>query len=946
MGLFRFIFASPLEHDREEYLSNSISEFRQEYQILTSHYVEEAERREFRKKWTALYREIKDTIIPENHPLLEPSKDFMESFRRLDQTILSSNEAIEKAEAERIDQLLSDIDGKSLDEQQRAAVLSDADRNLVLAGAGSGKTLTIAGKVKYLCEAKGISPSDILLIAFTRKAAEEMTERISGRLGLSVQATTFHKLGLDIITEASGNRPDVQENLIPFVRDYFETKIVNHPDEVQHLLEYFAYYLKIPADLDKYESLGDAYQHEKGADFETLQSKYQREKYLQNASLERREDRRTLQNEQVKSLEEVEIANFLFLHSVRYEYEKRYPFESEDPKRKAYRPDFYLPDHNLYLEHFGINKDQKLPWLSPIEEQKYLEDMKWKREFHKDNNTTLLETYSYYQSEGRLLEELEKLLKKHGVIFKEPDFTDIFRTVYAKESDKYFSGFIRLCSTFIMLFKSRAFTLEDLKKLRSRNPDHQKKYYINRTEKYKQIVAPILEAYNTSLKKQGAVDFSDMINQATELVSSGKYASTYKWIIIDEYQDISADRFRLVKALLDQTGARLLCVGDDWQSIYRFAGSDITLFTGFEKLFKKTKILRIEHTYRNSHELISAAGTFIQKNPLQYKKSLHSDKSLQKPVRFLSYQNQPATVLKTAMDEIISESDPDSTILLLGRTKFDLELVRASGLFSAKKTGQLVYLSHPERKVSFLTIHKSKGLEADNVILLNFQNSALGLPCKIEDDPLLEIVLTEDEAYPYAEERRLFYVAMTRTRNSVHILVDGNNPSEFYKEFQESAEVSIQKESGEEAQPVFCPICKTGTLKMRQNGTDGGFFAGCSNFPQCKFMISDISVLNSPKICPECGGFLLRRKYKGSTFYGCSNYPYCKYTEKTEEEIAYEKAKNTVNSSIANPVRYQELICPEYGGQLVRRTAKQGARAGKPFYGCSNYPKCRYIRNL
>ena len=329
------------------------------------------------------------------------------------------------------------------------------------------------------------------------------------------------------------------DDLSEFAREYFENVVFNNPQDVKNLIEYFAYYLNIPADMDNFESLGAAYDYEKSMDLETIRSKYEQAKYVSDNEKIHRAEKKTLKNEQVKSLEEVTIANFLYLNGVRYEYEALYPFESNDPNYKAYRPDFYLPDYEIYLEHFGIDKDGNLPWLSPIEEQKYKEGMTWKRDFHRQNKTTLIETYSYYSSQGCLIEKLDQLLKDHGVKYHEPDFIDIFNTVYAKKSDKYFSEFIQLCCTFITLFKSNGYKEMDLDQLSVKNPRYRKSFYQARTTLFKSIIKPLLGLYNQHLEKSNAIDFADMINKAADIVASGHKVYNYKWIIIDEYQDIT-----------------------------------------------------------------------------------------------------------------------------------------------------------------------------------------------------------------------------------------------------------------------------------------------------------------------------------------------------------------------------------------------------------------------
>lgn len=779
--------------------------------------------------------------------------------------------------------LLANIDGKSLDEQQQDVVVSAEDNTLVLAGAGSGKTLTIAGKVKYLCEVKKVASSEILLIAFTRKSAEEMTERISKRLGIPITATTFHKLGLDILKKARNESIDVLEDTTKFVNQYFETELLSQPESVKLLLEYFAYYLHIPANMDEFASLGEAYAYEKGMDFETIKSKFDRTQFVDSSAAENRESKHTMRGEQVKSLEEVSIANFLFLNGVRYEYESKYPYQTNDAHFKVYRPDFYLPDYNIYIEHFGVNKNGKLPWLSEIEEKKYIEGMAWKRQQHRANGTKLLETYSYYTTQGVLLERLEALLRENGVKLKEIDYREVFDSIYQTQSDAYFSEFKKLCCTFIVLFKSNAYNVGDLEELRIKKTRYLNSYFQRRIALFLLLIKPLLQGYDRYLANNRMIDFSDMINMAADAVRSGFKVEPYKYVIIDEYQDISVARYKLVKAILDQTHAKLLCVGDDWQSIYRFAGSDISLFTDFNKFYSgKSAVMKLERTYRNSQELINVAGKFIQMNPRQMKKQLVSSKRIAHPITFWMYDDNPFRTLEKALLEIVSNYEGQS-ILLLGRTAYDSAMLDASGLFyerKSKASEHYVFKKSPNTPITFLTVHRAKGLEADNVILLNFQNSTLGFPNKISDDPMLELVLSNSDSYLFGEERRLFYVAMTRTKNRFYVLTDNNRPSVFLEDLKNDPNITINiGDCSNLATVVECPRCKTGRLVVRKNEERNQYFLGCSNYPQCEYTVNDVSVLEHPRKCRVCGGFMVERKGRYGKFYGCSNYPTCQHTE-------------------------------------------------------------------
>lgn len=892
-NLHRYISESNAEIKRKEeikLLSLQISDFFAELFEITNQYVSHSVDIQFTQKWNELSQKTEKSNIHKDDDAFAEIDRFKTVYKYLHDYFATANEKYIQNESMKYNDLFSSIDGKYLDKQQRTAVITDEDRILVLAGAGSGKTLTISAKVKYLCEVKNINPNDILLISFTKKSAQEMTERIQNKLGILAEASTFHKLGLDIIKNTDGQRPEISdENVLnQFVHNFFESELLNHPDLIKALTEYFTYFLEIPDNMEDYSSLGELYEKEKTTDLETLKSKYEREKYIRETGAIKAKAYTTLNNEKVKSIEETKIANFLFMNGINYEYEKIYPFEGTGALRKSYHPDFYLTDYNIYLEHFGVSKDFTVPWLSPVEEKKYLDGIQWKRVFHKENETKLIETYSYYSSEGILLKKLEELLLASGVKFKTRDFTDIFNTVYASKSNKYFSEFIKLCCTFITLFKSNNYKIEEIENLKQKYIFEETNAFLrDRSKLFLDIIKIILMEYQNYLSSNNAIDFSDMINNAADKVTLGCEIPFYKYIIVDEYQDISKSRFNFLKAIVERTNAKLFCVGDDWQSIFQFAGSDISLFTDFEKYFGYTKILKIEKTYRNSQNLIDEASRFILKNPLQLTKDLRSDKSLDYPLVFWGFDDKPEMALQFTIKKIVSEFGITSSILLLGRTNYDIEIVKKSGFFRSvykNRKKQLEYIPIPELEIDFLSVHKSKGLEADNVILLNFKNDKLGFPNQIADDKILNLVLTNAGDFKFAEERRLFYVAITRTKNRIFILTDNKNPSLFFKEFSESNSVcfvSIKKNTNENQ--TNCPFCKTGNLLKVEH--DGKYFVGCSNFPKCKYTLRDATILFNPKKCPSCGGFLIKRKgKKGHWFSGCTNYPYCEYTEQIKRE--------------------------------------------------------------
>ncbi len=770
------------------------------------------------------------------------------------------------------------IDGKSLDSQQRVAVVTDDINNLILAGAGSGKTLTIAAKVKYLVECKNIKPEEILLLSFTKKSALEMTTRISEKLHIPLEAKTFHKLGFEILDLKT---TDISDELGTIISTYFKENIVNNEGEIQKILLFFLYYLNEPLDLDNFSTLGDYIDTQVSSDLVTLKSKYNL--YTMNAKIdEMKKELNTVKGEKVKSMEEVAIANFLFMNGINYEYEREYPFKDENCPNRTYHPDFYLTDYNIYLEHFGVNENNRLPWLSEFEEKKYLESMEWKRAFHKQNNTKLIETYSYYSKDHSLISHLKQLLKENNVELQSVNYCDIYQKVYVDNEDYHFKEFEKLIQTFIQLFKANGYTSTDFDNLLSKTTDT---FQIERSKIFIDIVKPIYSFYQKKLYESNKKDYNDMINLATENVKNTGIASKYKYIIIDEYQDISFSRYKLVKSIVEQTNAKLFCVGDDWQSIYRFSGSDLTLFTNFSKYFGKTKILKIEKTYRNSQQLLDIAKKFVEKNPEQLTKNLVSDKKQTDPIMVMMYSQNAKQALHNAFSDIYDNYGKNANVLLLGRTKFDINKYLSTSLIFYSETGKVKYMPFPDMDIKFLTVHSSKGLEADNVILLNLENTLLGFPNKIADDSVLSLVLQNKDNYKYAEERRLFYVAITRTKNKTYLIVPEKKYSVFFKELLNTPKqlpiIANDSENIISDNPT-CPKCKRGTLILREK--DNRKFICCTNYPYCDYTTSSTEILVTQKKCPVCGGYLVRRKGKHGMFLGCCNYRQygtsCKYTTK------------------------------------------------------------------
>lgn len=331
----------------------------------------------------------------------------------------------------------------------------------------------------------------------------------------------------------------------------------------------------------------------------------------------------------------------------------------------------------------------------------------------------------------------------------------------------------RLITTFINLYKSNnypiTYYLLILKKI---------KYTLNIKEyiKNKYLILLIFNIhimYQEELNKDKSLDFNDMINKTIDIISNKGLIKKWKYIIVDEYQDTSITKFNLIKNIIDICNAKFLAVGDDFQSIYRFTGCNLHIFLNFTKYFNYSKIIPIINTYRNPQELINIAGKFVMKNKYQQKKNLVSSKHLSNPV-IIYYSNNKVSILKEILKLIESNN-----IMVLGRNNKDI----LKYIDNTYKQDKDIY-TYQNKSFRYLTIHKSKGLESEYVILINVEDNLLGLPTKIKDEKILKYVNNTKDYYPYEEERRLFYVALTRTKNKTYIISPYKNESIFIKEIK------------------------------------------------------------------------------------------------------------------------------------------------------------------
>ena len=795
-----------------------------------------------------------------------------------------------KSEKEYLDTILKKIDPViNLDDEQRHVVLSDEDYTLVIAGAGAGKTTTVAAKVRYLVEKKGIKPEQILVISFTNKAVGELRDKINKGLGIPCPVTTFHSTGYAILRKKEAAGKNIVDGGFMFnvINNYLKGNILEQPELVDKLILFFGSYFDAPYEGD---DLNTFFNYISKADFSTLKGNMS--EYTEEIINKRTGNKISIAHETLRSAQEVSIANFLYLNSIDYRYEKPYQFNIIRA-HKPYTPDFTLKqgDKIAYLEHFGITEDGRNNRYTAEQLKKYKAAINDKVILHRKHNTDLIYTFSSYNDGRPMLEHLKEQLIEHGFVLNQRSSQEVFEKIVNTEENKYILKLVKLICTFIQNFKTNGYTIDKFYEWESQTTNE-------RTRLFLDVCQQCYLEYAKRLKEKRAVDFEDMINESARILNqqliSGKTLD-FKYIIVDEYQDISRQRFDLTKSLSQICDAKIIAVGDDWQSIYAYAGSDITLFTKFKDSMGYGQELKITRTYRNAQEVIDIAGGFIQKNDSQLKKALVSPKHIQDPVVIESYTEDVDRtqtkgkggkyymIGKTVEDIVatILEENPKSSILLLGRYGFDAyNLSRSADFIYDEKTGGVKSKKFPGVRLEFMTVHRAKGLGFDNVIIINARNELYGFPSQIQEDPVLKYVVKDDFSIEYAEERRLFYVALTRTKNRVYIVVPEQHPSKFVTELiSDFKNVKVNGKINEvddanSADIKRCPICGY-PLQLRYKPHYGLKLWLCSNEPEiCDFMTNDLrggelSILK----CDRCqDGYLIVKEGKLGPFLGCTNY--------------------------------------------------------------------------
>ncbi len=700
------------------------------------------------------------------------------------------------------------LESNPLTDRQVEAILRDDDHTLVAAGAGTGKTSTVVGKVGFLVAGSGIAASEILALAFGRDAAAELRDRVATRTGLEIEVRTFHSLGLKIAGTWSSERQHVADTATD--EKAFHALLARLISELlvdqstRNLVVDFVVTHRYPAKyLEDFDHNGD---------------------YLVYL---RKQEPRTLRGELVNSFEELLIADWLMLNGVRYEYEHPYEHKTANRKKRQYKPDFYLLDYGIYLEHFGLGRNGDT--APGIDKDLYHEGIEWKRNLHKTHGTVMVETYSWERMTGILLPSLEEKLRQQGVRISPMDEDQVDALIRQREVHE---PLVALLQRFLTIYREGMWSEAEVREGAINFDDSARQ----RAESFLGLFLALENRYRGRLAARQEIDFSDMISRSVQLLDEGKVKCPFRRIIVDEYQDISRGRHRLLLELLKQTDdTRILCVGDDWQSIYGFTGSDIRMTTEFETRFGSCVRVDLDESFRFSQSQLNASSWFIQKNENQLKKAISARaRDLERPVEVLSLSSSAPDYFTSILEHIDAERPPRKkwSVILLGRYN------RLAPDNLDDLAGRFAMLD-----VKFMTIHKAKGLEADAVAVLDLRAARYGFPSEVEDDPLLGLVLPANESFVHAEERRVLYVAMTRARSKTLLVADPHSTSEFVEELLAHPDVHCADDIV--VGRYTCPSCKRGRLELTNPNRRMGYAWRCTLRPYCDY---------EAKYCTECMG--------------------------------------------------------------------------------------------
>ena len=721
-----------------------------------------------------------------------------------------SQQEYENLKARAIQAYFMDVGEKSPSDEQSLALAKTCTNTLVVARAGSGKTSVIANKAIHCMKNESVSPKEMLLLAFNKEASQEMLRRVKAKAPEFHNAVTFHSLAYKI--ENPFEKIVYNETLEAMIN----MAVRNQWDE-SFQEEMYRYFWKEITPLEK-EKINLSPQ----------------EYYVYRRSLKDI----SLRGEQIKSTGEKWIADFLFEHGVEYQYERTLNWSG-----RPYRPDFVLEQGEkgrvIVIEHWGVDPDDpspKVPEYWTISGSEYRQQMLEKIQYHQSHGHNLIQTSINDLTNGR--EKFEKLLEERlrdqGVILLRLPLSILMKKVLETQKARI----LELFSQYIQYAKIRKLKPEDIEAMSIINPMG---ITDERTESFMRLGNRVYRQYQKELEKSKSIDFCDLLTRAIakvhltqgniEVITNKIPVSLkqIKWILIDEYQDFSLLFYELIEAIRNYNPAvKLFCVGDDWQAINGFAGSELKYFNHYESHFPDSQRTPLTMNYR-SDQCVVECGNKLMKNEggepsrhcpqnrnsgnielihmnevwVEYRTNDEHQEGKASDERFLFKTKDgklfgdpygKARMLKSCFDIVVKHLQKQHTVAILSRVNkisgvflrtFEekLKKIVTDEFLRQSQSGNVKY-SHEEildlvNKIQVSTVHSFKGKESDAVILTEVYDGRFPL---IHPDSILFSAFGERPDLAIREERRLFYVGLTRAKHFLYILTDRGKESQFLTE--------------------------------------------------------------------------------------------------------------------------------------------------------------------
>ena len=665
----------------------------------------------------------------------------------------------------------SEFNQSALNEQQIRAILTNDNYNLVVAGPGSGKTKLLTDRVAFYILKKGVKQEDILALAYNKSAAEEVNNRLENNYGIKTKiASTFHGFGFSVVSKNKKNKTDNVE-VIGNKKGNIIKKIIEQSkaDDSEFQDRFYEYINKYLSNIE-FED-------------ENTSDKCRKEALLR---MQKGKEYEAMDGEKVKSFAEKEIANFFIKNGIKYKYEKNIEWHDSSEER-IYHPDFYLTDYDIYLEHWTITSNEKIPDWYDKNIDEYLEERDWKLNQFEKHNKVLWETDHFLWKNGLLEEKLIELCQKSNVSLNPISNKELIKMIDKTVEDNY-EVLLRSIKGAIESIKVNGFSyLEFIKYL---NKIREK---LNRREEaFFKLIIPILMKYENYLEKYKLIDYEDMVNKAYKLLENNDADNNnpkYKMILVDEFQDISRARLKLLKNLSEQVeDCRVFCVGDDWQSIYGFSGASNKYMLEFGKFVSYFEEIKLVKNFRNPQAIIDYGSQIIHQCTDYIDKDLISDKNrIENPIIIekidavdeFDYNRKQMVKAYELIVKLLENGTKPSEIMILSRFNHGYSYLREKCMQNPKidveqlKEGECI-----KKGLRFYSIHKSKGLEAEHVIVLNLLNGTYGLPSEMVS-PYNYHIINEDLSLPEDEEKRLFFVAITRAKSQIYFFTRSESESIF-----------------------------------------------------------------------------------------------------------------------------------------------------------------------